>query len=254
MGSPVEETYMKKRLLWIVPLVLVLALAGAFVLWASNSSDAMPEAEAALQSTSTVTVSTDPWLVFMPTSGKPDTGLIFYPGGKVDPVAYAPAAQAIANQGYLVVIPPMPLNLAVFGINKAQDIMDAYPDIQYWAIGGHSLGGSMAANFANKNRDVVDGLFFWGSYPGNSDNLSDSSLQLSSISASLDGLSTPDKIAASRPLLPADTAWLEIQGGNHAQFGYYGDQKGDNPATISREDQQAQVVDATLALLMRLKP
>ena len=98
----------------------------------------MPEALAALQSDSQVKVTTDPWLVFQPTQSTPTTGLIIYPGGRVDPRAYAPQARAIAEKGYLVVIVPMPLNLAVFGSGRASSVIQAYPDIEKWVIGGHS--------------------------------------------------------------------------------------------------------------------
>ena len=91
-------------------------------------------------------------MCFDPLITEPTTGLIFYPGGKVDARAYAPAAHAIAAQGYLVVITPMPLNLAVFGVDRAADVVKAFPSIKHWAIGGHSLGGSMAASFASKHR------------------------------------------------------------------------------------------------------
>lgn len=112
----------------------------------------------------------------------------------------------------------------------------------------------MAARFAYQNPSAVQGLVLWAAYPVTTDDLSRSGLSVVSISGTLDGLSTPGDIAASRPLLPADTIWVAIDGGNHAQFGWYGAQPGDNAASISRESQQAQIVAATAALLARLKP
>jgi len=240
-----------KRWLWLLLLIPVL-LAASFVVWANNAPSPMPEAVAALQSDAQVQVETQPWLVFKPSSGQPTTGLIFYPGGKVDPRSYAPAAHALAAQGYLVVIPPMPLNLAVFAPGKAAEVMAAYPDIQNWAVGGHSLGGSMAANFARKHPELVKGLVFWASYPASSDNLSKENLKVASVYGTQDGLATKDKIDASRPLLPAGTQWVAIEGGNHGQFGWYGSQGGDNAASISREVQQQQAIAATLALLQEI--
>jgi dienelactone hydrolase len=143
----------------------------------------------------------------------------------------------------------MPLNLAVFGSRRAASVIEAYPEIEKWVIGGHSLGGSMAASYAYNHTDQIDGLVLWASYPASSNDLSQTKIRTSSISASLDGLSTPAKIAASHSLLPQDTTWVQIQGGDHAQFGWYGDQPGDNSATISREEQQAQIVQSTLDLL-----
>jgi pimeloyl-ACP methyl ester carboxylesterase len=233
---------------WLVILVPVVLIAG-FVIWANNSLQPMPEALAALESDELVQVQTEPWLEFNPTSGSPNTGVIFYPGGKVDPRAYAPAMHQVAAQGYLAVIVPMPLNLAVFAPGKAAQVINAHPEIQYWIMGGHSLGGAMAANFVKKNPSSVDGLFFWAAYPGSGDDLSQQNIKVVSVSASLDGLATPDKIDASRALLPADTGWIVIEGGNHAQFGYYGDQPGDNPAQISREEQQRMAVQAVLDLI-----
>jgi hypothetical protein len=240
--------WLKKRW-WLIPLGIVLALVIGFVAWGSIVPAPMPEALAALESDSQVKVTTEPWLVFEPVGQSPTTGFIIYPGGKVDPRSYAPQAHAIAEQGFLVVIVPMPLNLAVFGSGKAESVIQAYPEIEKWVIGGHSLGGSMAALYADKHPEQIDGLVLWASYPASSNDLTDSSLRVASISASLDGLTTPEKIDASRVLLPASTTWLEIDGGNHAQFGWYGDQPGDNPATITREEQQAQVIQATLDLL-----
>jgi len=238
--------------LLILGLLVVAAVTG-FVLWGSSPLPPMGEAAAALVSDARITVQTGHWLVFQPLGMQPDTGLIFYPGGRVDARAYAPAARAIAQQGYLVVIVPMPLNLAVFNPGAAAKVIAAYPEIRYWAVGGHSLGGSMAANFVKNHPAAVKGLVLWASYPASSDNLSTSDLRVVSISGSRDGLATGEKIAASRALLPLDTTWVAIAGGNHAQFGWYGDQPGDNPAAISRQEQQNQIITATTALLKSLK-
>jgi len=110
----------------------------------------------------------------------------------------------------------------------------------------------MAAQFAKDHPSLVQGLVLWASYPDSGSDLSKSDLKVVSISATRDGLVTPDKIASSRALLPSTTRWLVIVGGNHAQFGWYGPQPGDNPAEISREEQQQQVVEATLELLENL--
>jgi pimeloyl-ACP methyl ester carboxylesterase len=212
----------------------------------------MPEALAALESDARVHVETAPWLVFRPANQDPSVGLVLYPGGRVDPRAYAPTARALAEEGHLVVIVPMPLNLAFFAPGRAAEVMAAFPGIESWALGGHSLGGAMAANYAHGNPEAVRGLLLWAAYPGASDDLSDYQLAASSIYGTRDGLATPDKIDASRPLLPPDTGWTAVEGGNHAQFGWYGPQPGDDEATISREKQQAQIVAATLGLLLQL--
>jgi predicted alpha/beta-hydrolase family hydrolase len=240
-----------RRWWWSIPLLAILILGG-FVLWASSTPSPMPEASAALQSDGEVQVQTEPWLVFEPVGQDPTVGLALYPGGRVDPRAYAPVARAVARQGYLVVIVPMPLNLAVLAPDRAAKGMAAFPQIDRWVVGGHSLGGAMAARFAYQNPDLVQGLVLWAAYPVSTDDLSGKALAVTSISGTRDGLATPDDIAASRPLLPPDTVWVPIEGGNHAQFGWYGPQSGDGTATISREQQQEQVVAATLSLLSRV--
>jgi len=235
----------------LVGLLIVGVLAG-LVIWGETPAQPMPEALVALQSDAQVTITTGEWLVFQPAALQPETGFIIYPGGRVDPRAYAPTARQVAEQGYLVIIVDMPLNLAVFNPGAANKVMIAYPEIQHWAIGGHSLGGAMAANYAVNHPEQVQGLALWAAYPASSDDLSSSDLSVVSVFGSLDGLATGEKIEASRPLLPADTTWVSIEGGNHAQFGWYGNQAGDNPAALSRADQQAQVLAATLELLESL--
>ena len=242
---------MIKKFWWTLLVFPFLLLAG-FVLWAEITPAPMPEAATALQNNSSVEVITQPWITFQPEVSPAKTGLIFYPGGRVNPESYAPMARALAEKGFLVVIVPMPLNLAVTAPGKAADVIAAYPEIQTWAIAGHSLGGSMAANFAKNNPAEVDGLALLASYPAASDDLSNQDISVISISGTNDGLSTPEKIEASKALLPPNTQFVAIDGGNHAQFGWYGNQAGDNPATISREDQQNQVIEALSSWLAGL--
>jgi dienelactone hydrolase len=137
----------------------------------------------------------------------------------------------------------------VFAPNAAEDIMADYPQIQHWAVGGHSLGGAMAANYAYQFPDRVEGLILWASYPASNNNLTDSTLKVVSISASNDGLATPEKIVSSRTLLPADTTWVVVEGGVHAQFGSYDIQPGDGVPSITSDEQWAQTIQATTALL-----
>ena len=239
-----------KRLGLALGLLLVIASAG-FVIWAETPLGPMPEALAALESGPDVQVETDPWLTFTPTDAQPTLGLILYPGGRVDPRSYAPPARQIAAAGYLVVIPPVPLNLAVFSPNIAAKVMAAHPEIEIWVVGGHSLGGSMAASFAYSHPDRVAGLVLWASYPAGNNPLADRDLPVLSIYGTQDmGL---EGIEASRDLLPAHTQWVVMEGGNHAQFGWYGPQPGDGEATISREEQQAQIVQATVAFLKGIR-
>lgn len=231
-------------------LALLLLASAGFLVWGSNPLGPAPEALAALQSDSTVAVSTSPWLEFRPAASQPMTGFVFYPGGRVDYRSYAPLARAIAAQGYLVIIPPMPLSLAVFAPGKAAEVIAAYPEIRHWAVGGHSLGGAMASNYIKNHPGAAAGLILIGSYPAGSDDLTTSGLKVISIYGDRDmGL---EGIRASRPLLPGDTRWVEIPGANHAQFGDYGPQPGDGTAAIDRRSQQAQAAEAVAALLASL--
>ncbi len=243
---------LRGKIAYIVSVMLIaFVVAGiGFAWWASQAAEPMPEALAALTSTADVTVDYTAWLTFTPTDQNPVGGLIFYPGGRVDPRAYAPAAQAIAAAGYLVVITPMPLNLAVLAPNRAEEVIAAYPNIEHWALGGHSLGGAMAATFVANHPGQIDPLVLWAAYPAAGNSLAgQTDLTVLSISGTLDGLATPADIDASRALLPPSTTFVPIEGGNHAQFGWYGPQPGDNEATISRAAEQEQVIAATLAVL-----
>lgn len=239
---------MKKKAYLLFLLLPFLAL-GAFVGWAETPLGPMPEALAALDSGGGVQVVQTPWLVFSPAGGQGESGLIFYPGGRIDPRSYSPAARRLAEAGFLVVIPPMPLNLAVLDAKAAEEIIGAFPKVQHWAVGGHSLGGAMAADFALKNPDRVQGLVLWASYPASSADLSGLDLEVVSIYGSRDAVSDRERVEAARAQLPSSTRWVLIEGGNHAQFGWYGDQPGDGVADISRADQQAEVVAATQQLL-----
>jgi hypothetical protein len=239
----------------IVVIVLLAVVAGGFVIYTKvKTLGPEPEALAALESTDGVDVTTDGLLVFRPRNAAPDTGFIFYPGGLIDPRSYAPMARDIASAGHLAVIVPMPFNLAVFGAGRASGVLEEYEDIQNWAIGGHSLGGAMASRCARQNPERVSGLALWAAWPADSDDLSASDLAVISIYGTDDGVATVEEIDNSRRLLPADAEFVPIQGGNHAQFGWYGPQGGDNPAAISPAEQQAQIVAATVALLERIQP
>lgn len=229
----------------MVIILLVILGAGAY-LWLSSTPEPMPETASSLESGESVTVETDPWLTFTPAETS-STAFIFYPGGLVPVEAYAPSLRAIAEAGYLVVGVPMPFGLAVLSPDAADAVVEAYPDVERWVIGGHSLGGAMAASYTASHD--VHGLALWAAYPAADVDLSDVDVEVASIYASDDGLATIDKIEDSKSRLPADTVCTEIIGGNHAQFGWYGPQDGDGEATVTREDQQEQVVAATLQLI-----
>ena len=233
-------------------LALAGVLLGGFLLWALTPAGPMPQALDALISDDAVRVTEDVWWTFAPATSAPVAGVVLYPGGRVDPRSYAPAARALAERGHLAVIVPMPLNLAVFAPERAAEVIAAHPEIRRWAVGGHSLGGAMAARFVHDKPEAADALFLWAAYPAGSDDLSARPLSVASIYGSLDGVATPAQVRAAAPLLPAETDWVSIEGGNHAGFGWYGPQRGDGVATVSREAQQAQAVAATADLLQSI--
>ncbi|MGB5846204.1 MAG: alpha/beta hydrolase [Anaerolineales bacterium] len=235
---------LKKTIVWLVILVTLIALLG-FSVWAYTPLGPMDEAISAMRSTSQINVEENPWLIFHPVDKPISTGLVIYPGGRVDPRSYAPAAKQLAEDGFLVVIVPMPFNLAIFGWQKAGEVIEKFPEIDHWVVAGHSLGGSMAARYAIRKPADVDGLVLWAAYPASSDDLSNSHLITMSIYGTNDGLITEQDITNSSLLLPENTSWVAIDGGNHAQFGWYGDQAGDNPASISREKQQQRIIEST---------
>ena len=240
------------RWLLIFPGLLVVALLG-FVVWTQTPLGPEPEAAEALQSSVDLEVIENGWWAFVPRDSTPSAGLVLYPGGRVDWRSYAPVARAIAIEGILVVLAPMPFNLAVFSPGAAEEIIRAYPKITSWSVGGHSLGGAMAANFVYQNSGEVKGLVLWASYPAEANDLSQTPVAVLSLYGSEDGLATLDKIEASRPLLPQDAIFTVIEGGNHAQFGSYGEQPGDGNALISATDQREIIVQATVEFIKGLE-
>ncbi len=171
--------------------------------------------------------------VFAPT--QPEAGLIFYPGGKVEYTAYAPLLRMLAGEGILCVALEMPLNLAVLDVNAADGVQAQFAEIEDWYIGGHSLGGSMAASHAAENTDTYEGLILLASY--STADLRESRLEVLSIYGSEDGVLDLEKYAKYAVNLPEGTVEHIIDGGNHAQFGSYGYQDGDGVAGITAEEQ-----------------
>jgi len=243
----------RRTLTVVIAIVLMLAalVIGGFVVWALTPLGPASEALAALEGDTVVSVTeTQYGWVFEARDADPVTGIVFYPGGRVDARSYAPLAHELALAGHLVIIVPMRLNLAVLSPDRADAAMDAHPEIQAWAMSGHSLGGTMAAQYAATDPERVRALALLASYPAGSTDLAGSELSVASIYGTLDGVLSEDAFKAAAPQLPADTEYVPIEGGNHAQFGSYGDQPGDNEATIDAVDQLDAAVEA-IGLMMR---
>lgn len=241
---------MRNRTLRFIPalvLMVILVLAGTVMLYAGDYYHADEEAALAWESGELVTVtkSEEGRAVFIPEN--PAAGLIFYPGGKVEYSAYAPLMQEFAERGVLCVLVEMPLNLAVLDVNAADGIIEQFPEIEDWYIGGHSLGGSMAASYAAEHADELKGLILLAAY--STADLTGSGLKVASVYGSNDKVLNMEKYEKYRGNLPEGTAEKIIEGGNHAGFGSYGAQEGDGEATISSSEQ----IEATVEFFVNNK-
>ncbi len=221
---------------------LVLVLAGVYFSSLSPLGP-LPEALQYLESNQRVQVTLGDYVYFQPAGQAAQTGFIFYPGGRVDYRSYAPIAALLAEKGWPAAIVRMPLNLAVLGADRAARVMADHPEISRWVIGGHSLGGTMAAQFASKYPEKFAGIVFLASYPEGKE-LVTSAIPSLSIYGSEDGLITNQDWEKYKDRFSPSTQWITIDGGNHAGFGWYGKQDGDKPAVISLQNQTDQVIQA----------
>lgn len=180
----------------------------------------------------------------------PASGLVLYPGARVPPDAYLPLAALLARGGHLVAVPQLTLNLAVLEPNAARPLMARFSQVAAWAVGGHSLGGTVATRVAEEVGAA--GLVLLASYPDAGTDLSRTDIRVLAVYGSEDALATPDEVREAAVRLPPDVELVEIEGGNHAQFGDYGTQRGDGVATITADEQlvrTAEAVDRFLAAL-----
>ena len=237
----------KKRSLILISIVILsLLLIIGCSIYVGDYYHADESALSALTAASTadgVTVqATEEQIIFTPEH--PTAGFIFYPGGKVEFSAYAPLLRQLASHNILCIVAKMPLNLAVLNINAAEGISEQYPDIADWYIGGHSLGGSMAASYVAEHADSYEGLVLLASY--STADLSASDLEVISLYGSEDEVLNAEKYEEYRTNLPSSTSENIIDGGCHAYFGSYGSQDGDGIPEITAQEQ----LDITVELLM----
>ncbi|HEY8570423.1 alpha/beta hydrolase [Microbulbifer sp.] len=228
---------------------------------ADANADAQAEVDAAMTSSPSVKVfqkrdftGVSLFFGFDPVSPVSDRGVLIYPGAFVDPRNYAPLARHFADQGYPAAVVTPPFNFGFLGTHYGTYAKNYWRgEVVDWVVAGHSLGGTVAALWVDNNRSPSDGiaaLVLLASYPDSLTDLSDLAIPVTSIWGSEDGLTTQSDIDGSRNQLPANTRYVKIEGGNHTQF-YYWDslQDNDNPALISREDQQA-IVEQEIASLL----
>jgi hypothetical protein len=224
---------MKKSFKRLLALLIVLATVGGCTLYVCDYYPTDGEAILSClpeDGTATYEITEGGLIVAKPEN--PVAGFIFYPGGKVEHSAYLPLAMALAERGVLTVICPMPLRLAVLDVNAAEGVRELFPDITDWYIGGHSLGGSMAAGYLKSHPDF-SGLVLLGSYSTYDVRGS----RVLSIYGSHDGVMQGEKYEKYKSNLPSDLSEVIIEGGNHAYFGCYGEQKGDGRAEITNARQ-----------------
>jgi hypothetical protein len=225
---------MKKRskIILISILSIVVLLAGAFFVYVSDYYKADDTALAVMKSDNTMRVQGN--LTILSPDKPSDTALIFYPGAKVEHTAYIPILEKLRQNSITCVLIKMPFNMAIFDPNAADKVFGELPYIKNWYIGGHSMGGAMASSYAANHKDKVKGLILLGAYIYGDVSPQDALTIYGTLNANLeDNINYTENIVI-------------IEGGNHAQFGNYGEQRGDPPATISREEQQDIAVKAIL--------
>lgn len=172
-------------------------------------------------------------------------GIVFYPGGKVDEVAYAPLMVELAAEGYEVYLVKMPAKLAILDMNAAEDIFREATHIKEWTMMGHSLGGAMAASFSASHDEEVEALVLLAAY--STEDLKNLDMKVYSFYGSEDKVLNMEKYEEYRTNLPEEVIEEVIEGGNHANYAHYGAQEGDGEATITREEQQECVLDVFLS-------
>ena len=218
-------------------LLILLIIMCSFFIYASIYYKADDKAQEALKGNDLVTVefnSKKDYYAFIPKE-EYTSGFIFIPGGKVEATAYAPLMLKLAEEGVLCVLLKVNFNLAIVDQNAPKGIKEDFAAVEKWSIGGHSLGGTVSTMYLSKHKDEFAGLVLLGSYP--SVDLSDTNVDCVVIYGANDNVMNMDKFEKSESYLPALTTIHKISGGNHAQFGSYGPQKGDGQATISQETQ-----------------
>ena len=227
---------MKKRhkIILISFLLLLVILGGGFLVYASDYYRADETANAILLSGQAQV--RDDMIILRPEVAS-GSALIFYPGAKVEYTAYLPILEKLRQNGIASVLMKMPFNMAIFSVNAADKAFDELSGIDHWFIGGHSMGGAMASSYAAGHQEKVKGLVLLGAYIYGDVPPKDALTVYGTLNADLEKhIDYTDNVVI-------------IQGGNHAQFGDYGEQKGDPKALISREEQQDIAVQAILSFI-----
>lgn len=244
------------RRVWVTLGITATVIFVAWSLWAYRAS--AEGSAACVSSGEVVVVRNDTWWYFAPRVPRADVGLLFFPGALVDPVAYAPPVRQIAEAGYPALLVEVPRRGAFGGadgpevLDRAREAMRAVPEVQRWAAAGHSRGGVIAARAVHSRVPGIAALVLVGTSHPRDFSLAHLTLPVTRIYGTRDTVADMEKLEANRHNLPPSIRDLRIDGGNHSQFGYYGFQPGDWPATISRADQQRLTVRGILDTLDEL--
>lgn len=238
-----EKKVKHKKLIIVTSLLLVVAFL--FFFYVNDYYHADDEVSRYFNPDGTVVIKEEEDGLFLDGPGK-ESAFIFYPGAKVEYTSYLPLMYEIASSGIDVFLINMPFNLAFFGVNKADDIIERY-DYENWYIGGHSLGGAMAAYYASREYEKLDGVIFLASYT--TKDLRESGLRILTIYGTEDTVINKEKIEEEKALIPDDSVFYVIEGGNHAYFGLYGEQKGDGKALITPSLQRRETRDEIVSFI-----
>ncbi len=234
-----------KKTLHVIPgiLAIVVVTVGFLAInYFGNYYEGDSTAQKAMFSTDKVQVVDEKDYIFFDGPGN-EKAMIMYPGGGVESEAYAPLMKGLAEAGIDCFLVRMPLHMAIFGEDRASMITENYSYDEF-IMAGHSLGGSIAASYLAEHPDDFSGLILLASY---STYKIDDNIKFLSVIGSEDGILNLDKYEESKNYRPKDNSFeIEIYGGNHAGFGCYGKQDGDNDATISQKKQRSETIAAIM--------
>lgn len=257
--NPVASRMSGKRLAarrWVRRAFLAWAVVSSA--WLANSYRTQGVDARVLQADTRVAVHEDPAsLAFQPSASGATAALLFFCGSGVAAQAYAPLLRPVAEAGFPVYIVKLPYRFAPLESHKAgalaraAGVMAAHPEIAHWVVAGHSQGGALAARFAGGEGRGASALVLIGTTHPKERSLAALSIPVAKVYGGNDEVAPAARVLANKSLLPPQTEWVEVVGGNHAQFGHYGRQLGDGAATITREAQQEQARAVLLRVLRR---
>ncbi len=260
-GKPAKRRWLRRLIAVLAVLVAVCCVA--FALYVSDCYHADDEAFAAVEAGQAIAtdVTTDEGAdkqsqvpvvetsrCFAVGNQEANYGLVFYPGAKIEPTAYVPFARKLAERGVFCAVVKMPFNLASLDIIAASKVMSEYPQVDTWWIGGHSLGGAMAAQYAVEHANELEGIAFLAAY--SAADLSGTELEACVVYGTNDGVLNFQKLEQCAANLPSNAVTLAIEGGNHAGFGCYGSQRSDGKASVSADEQQEQAAGFIVAAIL----